>query len=196
MRPRPSRASISCACGSSAARASPSPGRPRASEYPLALAGAPVSRRARTLGRRALRCLGTARPRRGHGACGISVLLAPLDQRLREHLLLRGAAVLMFRFNNPDAVLPLLLVSAAWALVLGLEGGRFRWAILASVLVGLAFLTKSLQAYLVLPAFALVWLVAAHGSLRRRIARLAIAGVTTLIASGWGVVIAGSVPAA
>src|SRR5438445_12067822 len=109
---------------------------------------------------------------------------------------LTPVAVLMFRFNNPDAVLTLLLVSAAWALVLGLAGGRFRWAILTSVLVGLAFLTKYLQAYLVLPAFALVWLVAAHGSLRRRIAGLAIAGVTTLIASGWWVVIVDSIPAA
>ncbi|TMD52979.1 MAG: glycosyltransferase family 39 protein, partial [Chloroflexi bacterium] len=109
---------------------------------------------------------------------------------------LTPVAVLMFRFNNPDALLTLLLVSAAWAVVRGLEDGRFRWAILASVLVGLAFLTKYLQAYLVLPAFALVWLVAAHGSLRRRIAGLAIAGMTTLIASGWWVVIVDSIPAA
>src|SRR5438445_1430092 len=109
---------------------------------------------------------------------------------------LTPVAVLMFRFNNPDAILTLLLVCAAWAVVRGLEGGRFRWAILTSVLVGLAFLTKYLQAYLVLPAFALVWLVAAHGSLRRRIAGLAIAGMTTLIASGWWVVIVDSIPAA
>ena len=109
---------------------------------------------------------------------------------------LTPVAVLMFRFNNPDALLTLLLVFAAWAVVRGLEDGRFRWAILASALVGLAFLTKYLQAYLVLPAFALVWLVAAHGSLRRRIAGLAIAGMTTLIASGWWVVIVDSIPAA
>ena len=109
---------------------------------------------------------------------------------------LTPVAVLMFRFNNPDAVLTLLLVCAAWAVVRGFEHGRFRWAILASVLIGLAFLTKYLQAYLVLPAFALVWLVAAHGSLRRRVAGLAIAGVATLAASGWWVVIVDSIPAA
>ena len=109
---------------------------------------------------------------------------------------LTPVAVLMFRFNNPDAVLTLLLVSAAWAVLRGLENGRFRWAILASVLIGLAFLTKYLQAYLVLPAFALVWLVAAHASLRRRIAGLAIAAVTTLVASGWWVAIVDSIPAA
>ena len=109
---------------------------------------------------------------------------------------LTPVAVLMFRFNNPDAVLTLLLVSAAWAVLRGLEDGRFGWAILASVLIGLAFLTKYLQAYLVLPAFALVWLVAAHGHLRRRIAGLAIAGATTLVASGWWVAIVDSIPAA
>ena len=109
---------------------------------------------------------------------------------------LTPVAVLMFRFNNPDAVLTLLLVSAAWAVLRGLENGRFRWAILAGVLIGLAFLTKYLQAYLVLPAFALVWLVAAHASLRRRIAGLAIASVTTLVASGWWVAIVDSIPAA
>jgi 4-amino-4-deoxy-L-arabinose transferase-like glycosyltransferase len=109
---------------------------------------------------------------------------------------LTPVAVLMFRFNNPDAVLTLLLVSAAWAVVRGLEDGRFRWVIFASVLIGLAFLTKYLQAYLVLPAFALVWLVAAHGSLRRRIGGLAIAALTTIVASGWWVAIVDSIPAA
>jgi 4-amino-4-deoxy-L-arabinose transferase-like glycosyltransferase len=108
---------------------------------------------------------------------------------------LTPVAVVMFRFNNPDAVLTLLLVCAGWAVVRGLEDGRFRWAMLASVFIGLAFLTKYLQAYLVLPAFALVWLVAANGSLRRRIAGLAIAGATTLVASGWWVVIVDSIPA-
>src|SRR5438105_2099508 len=159
MRPRPSRASISCACGSSAARASPSPGRRRASEYPLALAGV------------ATVIVLFQAVRRSFGP--VAGLIAAVVMALTP------VAVLMFRFNNPDALLTLLLVSAAWAVVRGLEDGRFRWAILASALVGLAFLTKYLQAYLVLPPFALVWLVAAHGSLRRRVARLAIAGMTT-----------------
>ena len=88
-----------------------------------------------------------------------------VGDRVRAH----AGAVLMFRYNNPDAVLVLLLVGAAWALVRGLAAGRLRWAVLAAVLVGFAFLTKYLQAYLVLPAFALTWLVAAPGSLRRRL---------------------------
>ena len=89
---------------------------------------------------------------------------------------LTPVAALMFRYNNPDALLTLLLVAAAWALVRGLEDDRFRWPILAAALVGLAFLTKYLQAYLVLPAFALTYLVAARGGLRRRVTGLAAVG--------------------
>jgi 4-amino-4-deoxy-L-arabinose transferase-like glycosyltransferase len=106
------------------------------------------------------------------------------------------AATLMFRYNNPDAVLALLLVAAAWALVRGLEAGRLRWAILASVLVGFAFLTKYLQGYLVLPAFALTWLVAAPGSVLRRLGVLLASAVTVFAASAWWIAIVDLVPAA
>jgi 4-amino-4-deoxy-L-arabinose transferase-like glycosyltransferase len=106
------------------------------------------------------------------------------------------AATLMFRYNNPDAVLTLLLVAAAWALVRGLDAGRLRWAILASVLVGLAFLTKYLQAYVVLPAFALTWLVAAPGSVLRRLGILLASAVTVVAASAWWIAIVDLAPAA
>jgi 4-amino-4-deoxy-L-arabinose transferase-like glycosyltransferase len=107
---------------------------------------------------------------------------------------LTPAAVLMFRFNNPDALLTLLLVLAAWALLRSLEHGSFRWVGLAAGLVGLAFLTKYLQAYLVLPGFALVWAFGANTTLRRRLAGLALAGVTTLVASGWWVAVVELLP--
>ncbi len=106
------------------------------------------------------------------------------------------AATLMFRYNNPEAVLTLLLVAAAWALVRGLEGGRLRWALLASVLVGFAFLTKYLQAYLVLPAFALTWLVAAPGSVLRRLGVLVASVVTVFAASAWWIAIVDLAPVA
>lgn len=96
-------------------------------------------------------------------------------------------AALMFRYNNPDAVLVLLLVAGAWALVRGLETDRLRWPILAAVLVGLAFLTKYLQAYLVLPAFGLTWLVAAPGGLARRLLGLAASAVAVALSSAWWV---------
>ncbi len=108
---------------------------------------------------------------------------------------LTPVAVLIFRQNQPDALLTLLLVAAAAVFWRGVETGRMRWAIAASVLLGFAFLTKYLQAYLVVPAFALVWIVEARASLRRRIAGLFAAGLALLVASGWWVVLVDLIPA-
>lgn len=58
---------------------------------------------------------------------------------------LTPVAVVMFRYNNPDALLTLLLVASAWALVHALEGGRTRWLIASAALVGLGFNTKDLR---------------------------------------------------
>jgi 4-amino-4-deoxy-L-arabinose transferase-like glycosyltransferase len=109
---------------------------------------------------------------------------------------LTPAAVLIFRYNNPDALLTLLLVAGAWALLRAIEQGRLRWVALAATCVGFAFLTKYLQAYLVLPGFALVYLVAANTTLRRRLVGLLVAAVTVLVTSGWWVAIVALIPAA
>ncbi len=58
------------------------------------------------------------------------------------------AAALMFRYDNPDAMLTLLLVLSAYALVRAIEGGRTAWLLAAGAILGFAFLTKSLQAFL------------------------------------------------
>jgi 4-amino-4-deoxy-L-arabinose transferase-like glycosyltransferase len=104
-------------------------------------------------------------------------------------------AVLIFRYDNPDALLTFLLVCAAWALGRGIEDGRIRWAVAAGTLIGLAFLTKYLQAYLVLPAFALTWLVSAPGTVRRRIAGLGAAALAVAASSLWWVAIVELLPA-
>ena len=109
---------------------------------------------------------------------------------------LTPVAVLIFRYNNPDALLTLLLVGAAGALLRALENGRLRWVVLSAVLVGLGFNTKFMQAYLVLPAFALVYLIAARGGLARRIGHLIVAALTVLVASGWWVAAVELTPAA
>ena len=109
---------------------------------------------------------------------------------------LTPVAALMFRFDNPDALLVLLLTIATYATVRAIEAGKTKWLVLAATLVGFAFLTKMLQAFLVVPAFGLVYLVVAPVSLRRRIAQLAIAAVTMVAASGWWVAIVQLTPAA
>src|SRR5436305_11021532 len=78
-------------------------------------------------------------------------------------------AVLMFRFNNPDALLVLLLVGAAYATVRAVERASLKWLVLCGVLIGFGFLTKMMQAFLVVPGFALVYLLAAPTTIRKRI---------------------------
>jgi 4-amino-4-deoxy-L-arabinose transferase-like glycosyltransferase len=109
---------------------------------------------------------------------------------------LTPAAVLIFRYNNPDALLTLLLVGSAYAFIRALEHNSLRWVALAGVLVGLGFETKLLQAYLVLPVFALVWAFAAPGSIRRRIAGLGVALASVTVASAWWVGAMELIPAA
>lgn len=108
---------------------------------------------------------------------------------------LTPAAVLMFRYNNPDALLTLLLVLAAYAFIRALETDRLRWVAAAAILVGFAFNTKYLQAYLVLPAFGFTYAIAAPGGVRRRIVGLAVAIAGVIASSGWWVLAMELLPA-
>jgi 4-amino-4-deoxy-L-arabinose transferase-like glycosyltransferase len=91
--------------------------------------------------------------------------------------------VAMSRYNNPDALLVLLEVTAAWALVRALQSGRTREVLLCGVLVGLAFNVKMLQAYLIVPALAATLLLAGQGSMRRRLGQLLAGGLAMLAVS-------------
>ena len=106
------------------------------------------------------------------------------------------AAVLIFRFNNPDALLTLLLVAAAYATLRAVERGGTRWLLLAATLVGFGFLTKMLQAFLVLPALTAVWLLAAPVGWGRRLRDLALAAVALVVSAGWWVLVVELWPAA
>jgi 4-amino-4-deoxy-L-arabinose transferase-like glycosyltransferase len=105
-------------------------------------------------------------------------------------------ATLMFRYNNPDALLVLLLVLAAYAISRAVESGRTRWLALTGALLGFGFLTKMLQAFLVLPVFALVYLIAGPPRLGRRIWQLLAGGAAVVVAAGWWVAIVMLTPAA
>ena len=106
-------------------------------------------------------------------------------------LALTPVAVLMFRFNNPDALLVLLLVGAAYATLRAVEsttsptGHPVRWLVLGGALVGLGFLAKMLQAFLVLPALALVYAVFAAVPLWKRFGHLLVAFGSMVLAGGW-----------
>jgi 4-amino-4-deoxy-L-arabinose transferase-like glycosyltransferase len=96
-------------------------------------------------------------------------------------------ATLMFRYDNPDALLVLLMTAAAYCTVRSLEKARGRWLMLAGALLGFAFLTKMLQGLIVLPAFAIAYLIAAPTSLRRRVLHVLGAVAAMVVAAGWWV---------
>ncbi|OKH63820.1 hypothetical protein EB73_25440, partial [Mycobacterium sp. SWH-M3] len=101
-------------------------------------------------------------------------------------LALTPVAALIFRFNNPDALLVLLLVVAAYCVQRGIERDASRWwFVAAGAAVGFGFLAKMLQAFLVLPAFAAAALVAGDRSLSSRCADVLAAGVAIIVSGGW-----------
>jgi 4-amino-4-deoxy-L-arabinose transferase-like glycosyltransferase len=110
-------------------------------------------------------------------------------------LALTPVAALMFRFNNPDALLVCLLVAGAYCLTRAIEKAGTKWVIAAGTMIGLAFLAKMMQAFLVLPAFGLVYLVAAPTGLRRRLAQLLAGALAIVVSCGWWVAIVALWPA-
>jgi 4-amino-4-deoxy-L-arabinose transferase-like glycosyltransferase len=110
-------------------------------------------------------------------------------------LAITPVAALMFRFNNPDALLVLLLVAAAYCLVRAVEGASTRWVLAVGAMVGFAFLAKMMQAFLVVPAFGLVYLVAAPTGLRRRVLQTLAGGLAIVVSAGWWVAIVALWPA-
>ncbi|MGH1561378.1 ArnT family glycosyltransferase [Mumia sp. DW29H23] len=106
-------------------------------------------------------------------------------------------AALMFRFNNPDALLVFLMVAAAWAVTRAIDSKKaLRWLVLAGLLIGFAFLAKMLQAFLVLPGLALAYGIAGSARLRTRLLHLLAAGASVIVGAGWWVLVAELWPAA
>ena len=104
-------------------------------------------------------------------------------------LALTPVAVVIFRVNDPDALLTLLLVLATWACWRAIEAATTEWLVLSGALVGLAFLTKSLDALIVVPALGLTYLWCGTPRLGRRVGQLGWAALALLISSVWWVII-------
>jgi 4-amino-4-deoxy-L-arabinose transferase-like glycosyltransferase len=104
------------------------------------------------------------------------------------------------RDTNPDTLMVLLLIAAAYAFTQSVQqplpaGKATRWLMLAALFLGLGFITKMLQAWIVVPAFALAYLVGASAPLRRRILDLLAAGAVLLASSLWWVALISLWPA-
>lgn len=133
-------------------------------------------------------------PQALEGVAAVALLYAAVRRVSGEGAaLLAGAvfaltpvAALIFRFNNPDALLVFLLVAAAYCVLRACEKDSSRWWLVgAGVLVGFGFLAKMLQAFLVLPAFAAAYLVAGPHSMRRRLVDLLAAAAAVVVSAGW-----------
>ncbi len=110
-------------------------------------------------------------------------------------LALTPVAALMFRFNNPDALLALLLTLAGYATLRAQERARTGWLLLAAACIGTAFLTKTLQAFLIVPALGLVYAVLAPTGVWRRVRQLALALLVMVVSGGWWVAVVELTPA-
>lgn len=111
-------------------------------------------------------------------------------------LMLTPVAALMFGFNNPDAILTLMLTASGYAFLRSLEGKRpLLWLGLAGLFTGLAFNTKMLQGLMVLPAMVLVYVVFAKPPIVTRFLHVMFAGVIAMMSTLWWSVLVWLTPA-
>lgn len=98
-------------------------------------------------------------------------------------------ATVIFRYNNPDALLTLLTIGVAYATLESIRRQELRWLLLAGGLVGAGFLTKQLQIGLIVPALGIAYVTFAHGSLLRRLLHLVLTAATAAVTGGWWLVV-------
>ncbi len=100
------------------------------------------------------------------------------------------------RDNGVDPLLILLMLLACGAALRAIETGRWRALVWCGVLVGLAFNTKTLAAYLVVPGIALGYAVCAPGPFSRRVLQLLVAGLAMVVVSAAWIAFVDETPAA
>jgi 4-amino-4-deoxy-L-arabinose transferase-like glycosyltransferase len=123
------------------------------------------------------------------GVLAVALLYFLLARRLGMAVALAGSLALavfpsfvaVSRDNGVDPVLILLMILACGAAIRAAETGRLPTLVWCGVLVGLAFNTKTLAAFLVVPGIALGYLVCAPGSIARRMTQLLVGGLAMLV---------------
>ena len=125
------------------------------------------------------------------GVLAVAALYLVLARRLGGWVGVAGALALavfpsfvaISRTNNVDALLILLMILAGEAALRACERGRWAPLLFSGALVGLAFNTKTLAGYLIVPPIALAFALCAPGSARRRALQLLAAGAVLLVVS-------------
>ncbi|MHA7766203.1 glycosyltransferase family 39 protein [Bacillus atrophaeus] len=99
-------------------------------------------------------------------------------------------AVAVARTNNVDALLVFFLLLATWFLFKAVRKGKLIWLLAAFFVVGVGFNTKMLQAYMILPAFLLFYMIAVNATIKKKIISLASSLVVLLAVSvSWALVV-------
>ncbi|HTI23909.1 MAG TPA: glycosyltransferase family 39 protein [Kutzneria sp.] len=143
-----------------------------------------------------------ALPQAVEGVAAVFLLHRTVRRWAGENVALIAAAALALtpitvaidRVNNPDAALTLLCVAAAYAFTRSVEVGitarsATKWLLQAAFWVGCGFLTKSLAAWMIVPALAVGYLFGRNASWGRRIVDLVAAGGVLLVSSFWWVLL-------
>ncbi len=94
-------------------------------------------------------------------------------------------ATVMFRYNNPDALLTLLMIGSASAALKAIDAGKLRWLLVAGACVGAGFLAKQLQILLILPALGMSYLAFSRAPIIRRFMHLGAAFLVAALMGGW-----------
>lgn len=99
-------------------------------------------------------------------------------------------SVVTNRNNTIDSTLAFVLLLSAWAIMRAAETGKWRWLLLSAVLIGVGFNVKMMEAYLVVPAFGLLYLLAAPCRLWLRVVQLLVAVLVLLAVSlSWAIAV-------
>ncbi|MGJ0119482.1 ArnT family glycosyltransferase [Williamsia sp. MIQD14] len=122
-------------------------------------------------------------------AAGTRIAGRPAGLVAGAALAVTPVAAMMFRFNNPDAAMVLLMTAGAYCAIRATAVASARWLALAGVAIGFAFLAKMLEGLMVVPALGLVYLVAAPTGIGRRIRDLLIAAAAMVVSAGWYVLL-------
>lgn len=98
--------------------------------------------------------------------------------------------VAVSRNNTCDNLLVLTLLLASWALSVAAEKGKLNYLLLSLALVGIGFNLKMLQAYMIIPAIYITYLLSSAVSMKKRLTRLIMGTVVLLVVSfSWAIVV-------
>jgi len=98
--------------------------------------------------------------------------------------------VAVSRNNTCDNLLVMTLLFACWAISIAAEKGKFKYLLIGLAIVGVGFNIKMLQAYMVVPAIYLVYLLSSAISLKKRIVHLICGTLVLLVVSfSWAIVV-------